>query len=970
MSSSIADPGLLEWRPCLGAILLVYSSMSALFYCITLVPLYRLSKKDNYNMFILFFSHGIASTFVLAEYLWLSVEIIFQQRLMISGMSTTLINRFFFQAAEVHLIIIAINRVHSVCAPITFTKFWTKSQYPTSRNGPPRFKQNARMHQYAYLGDNIKFQCKAIGRPQPKVHWYREGAYLNYSFTQAHPRFREKSMSLEIRRIEVGDKGNWMCRVWNNEGSTTRNFTLHIRIPEECLCQWASLSNQHHTPHQEDTSAETDPDVPLLLLPPLREDLNLSKYTTARCSKYANLEELARFPRPSTTLPTYQEWHSTSSTNPPPTTTTNHPPHPAAAILNMNAKLELASSIVKKSASIKAQHNQVYEEEDEDYDEDEEEMHNKNSNARHVTLVTPNPGAHVKAVMVEQGNSSHVKEAWMSTVKPWPQPPTKVAPYFRNVEELQGGMSHIAHVVLPAGRTLKLTCKAGGQPEPQVVWRKDNMEIHRDTESKTGSLFLVRKWSLELEDAAESDSGNYACEVFNSVGSILRKFRVDIQDRIRSRPILVPNVLLNQTIDVNNSVKFTCQVISDLVPHIVWIKLLKKNGFNFLDMSTVKKAKIYHNNSTNKYILEIKNVSLDDQGIYSCIAGNTLGMSMANATLIVNEFRPMTLPTENPYSWPISYTILLILSILLTLAFVTLTLLYFFFSKKFAKQSRVQNMDKMSVRKKVVITKKMQKDGDFSDLASTYAITVEPVFNANGSADLLPGAKLSSEEVTFYVVGEGAFGEVWRGTLRAKYIQEDEENAKLTPVAVKKLKMAAHEKELIILVSEMQIFKSIGEHPNILKLIGCCTGLGPLMVVLELCPHGNLRDFLRKHRPSEDDLPVCLSEEEEEVTEETIDSQNYLQPRAKVYQNVQGLTAEPALIKNLTLRDLVQFALEIARGMEFLASKKIIHRDLAARNVLVAENYSMKISDFGLSRNVIYHDYYRKRGAGRLPIKW
>lgn len=30
----------------------------------------------------------------------------------------------------------------------------------------------------------------------------------------------------------------------------------------------------------------------------------------------------------------------------------------------------------------------------------------------------------------------------------------------------------------------------------------------------------------------------------------------------------------------------------------------------------------------------------------------------------------------------------------------------------------------------------------------------------------------------------------------------------------------------------------------------------------------------------------------------------------------------------------------------------------------------MKISDFGLSRNVFYHDYYRKRGAGRLPIKW
>jgi serine/threonine protein kinase len=60
-------------------------------------------------------------------------------------------------------------------------------------------------------------------------------------------------------------------------------------------------------------------------------------------------------------------------------------------------------------------------------------------------------------------------------------------------------------------------------------------------------------------------------------------------------------------------------------------------------------------------------------------------------------------------------------------------------------------------------------------------------------------------------------------------------------VAVKKLKNAAHDKELIILVSEMQIFKSIGEHPNIIKLLGCCTGLGPLMIVLEFCEHGNLR---------------------------------------------------------------------------------------------------------------------------------
>ena len=37
-----------------------------------------------------------------------------------------------------------------------------------------------------------------------------------------------------------------------------------------------------------------------------------------------------------------------------------------------------------------------------------------------------------------------------------------------------------------------------------------------------------------------------------------------------------------------------------------------------------------------------------------------------------------------------------------------------------------------------------------------------------------------------------------------------------------------------------------------------------------------------------------------------------------------------------------------------------IHRDLAARNVLVADEFVVKIADFGLTRNVFNTDYYRK----------
>ncbi|KAK7079270.1 Tyrosine-protein kinase Src42A [Halocaridina rubra] len=156
-------------------------------------------------------------------------------------------------------------------------------------------------------------------------------------------------------------------------------------------------------------------------------------------------------------------------------------------------------------------------------------------------------------------------------------------------------------------------------------------------------------------------------------------------------------------------------------------------------------------------------------------------------------------------------------------------------------------------------------------------------------------------------LGSGNFAEVFEGWWN-----------KSVPVAVKMLRRGKmHADEFL---AEAQLLKKM-RHKNLLQLYAVCTKEEPFYIVTELMRHGSLLGYIRDRG------------------------------------------------RRIVFEDQIYIMAQVASGMEYLENMNYIHRDLAARNVLVGENYTVKVADFGLSRLVLEDSYQAHEGA-KFPIKW
>uniref|UniRef100_A0A8C9YQB4 receptor protein-tyrosine kinase n=1 Tax=Sander lucioperca TaxID=283035 RepID=A0A8C9YQB4_SANLU len=221
-----------------------------------------------------------------------------------------------------------------------------------------------------------------------------------------------------------------------------------------------------------------------------------------------------------------------------------------------------------------------------------------------------------------------------------------------------------------------------------------------------------------------------------------------------------------------------------------------------------------------------------------------------------------------------------------------------------------------------------------SNMYAVPALTVDSLTRKDISAAEFPRQHLIFREK----LGEGQFGEVHLCEAEGlpEFLGEGsplpDRDGHSVLVAVKQLRADATSQARNDFLKEIKIMSRLND-PNIIRLLCVCVSSDPLCMVTEYMENGDLNMFLSQ-------------------------------------REIESTLTHANNIPSVSLSDLLHMSVQISSGMRYLASLNFVHRDLATRNCLLDRRLTIKIADFGMSRNLYSSDYYRIQGRAVLPIRW
>uniref|UniRef100_A0A4W6G3N1 Discoidin domain-containing receptor 2 n=1 Tax=Lates calcarifer TaxID=8187 RepID=A0A4W6G3N1_LATCA len=221
-----------------------------------------------------------------------------------------------------------------------------------------------------------------------------------------------------------------------------------------------------------------------------------------------------------------------------------------------------------------------------------------------------------------------------------------------------------------------------------------------------------------------------------------------------------------------------------------------------------------------------------------------------------------------------------------------------------------------------------------SNMYAVPALTVDSLTRKDISAAEFPRQQLIFREK----LGEGQFGEVHLCEAEGlpEFLGEGsplpDRDGHSVLVAVKQLRADATSQARNDFLKEIKIMSRLND-PNIIRLLCVCVSSDPLCMVTEYMENGDLNMFLSQ-------------------------------------REIESTLTHANNIPSVSLSDLLHMSVQISSGMKYLASLNFVHRDLATRNCLLDRRLTIKIADFGMSRNLYSSDYYRIQGRAVLPIRW